>query len=226
MDKNTQNPTLGGTAKLSAKRLLRRARAVDWPTPLLVASVVLSLAFLRSYSLANRGLASEVTRLQEDLETSLPREGDSLTIPSDVTSVAGTRLPLLAGAQAAVWVFFSVPCRDCIAELPSWGQLKTMLAREDTPARFISLDTPLEVRASVTDSRVEIGIAPPGMTRTLHLTVVPCYMLVGPGGKVEWVHRGRLSDSDRTRLQSRVSRPGGADPRAVGVDHVSPSRPD
>ena len=66
---------------------------------------------------------------------------------------------------------------------------------------------------------------PPGMARTLRVTVVPCYMLVGPGGRVEWVHRGRLSDSDLARLHSRVRWAGSADPGTVGADHVSPSRP-
>jgi hypothetical protein len=64
-------------------------------------------------------------------------------------------------------------------------------------ASFLSVDAEKDLRMVVSRTNVEVALAPKGLTRALRIDRIPYYILVAPGGRVEWTHLGRLSGTDR-----------------------------
>ncbi len=205
-DANSNEPRLAHMqAGILSGGIRRIFNSMDAVTTVLVITILLAGCFLWKYRQGVNVLRAQSQQLKTDMEGTLPKAGDLLFAPVQAMRGGIGDVPLLDPARKTLWVLFSVHCRVCMRELPSWEALKQSATADGAAVHFISLDSPRELKEVFgRDGQMEVDLAAKDLSRTLRLTTVPYYMVISPRGRVEWAHRGALSRADRDSLQARL----------------------
>lgn len=177
---------------------------IDWATLLLIVSLALAVMFLWRSSQKARALVAELTTLQETIEDAAPKAGDQLSLPAELPTLRGVRQPLIPVGRPTLWVFFSVGCRICMQDLPSWSNLARSLGQQNAAFLAISLDSGEAPRAVLSQTDVDVVLATKELRRLMRIKSVPFYILISPGGRVAWAHKGHLSTEGVETLRSRL----------------------
>ena len=194
----------GGIGGLRRITLPSLPRGLDWATVLLSVPLVLAMVFLWQSSRTIRTLTSEVGELSKGVDSTMPKDGDQLTLPAEMKTLRGATVPLLSSTQQSAWVFFSTDCVLCMLDLPTSEGLERTLAAENVVTRFISVDPERNARTVVGRTTVELALEPKGLSRMLRVNRIPYYILVAPDGTIEWAHPGRLSEASKAEFISRI----------------------
>jgi len=156
-------------AAASDKPLARRLKyKIDWPTAILLVSLLSAGYYLRRYMTNNRLLMQANRQLQAEMEQAEVKSGDLLFAPVKAEILQGAEIDLLDPSRESAWVIFSVHCAACRGEIPKWLGLSKQIAASHIATHFISLDTRQELNDYFRNgSTLKLEIAPPGFERSL-----------------------------------------------------------
>lgn len=203
-------------AGLSGLRLLRsRFGRLDLSSTLVGITLLAAMFVLWSGLQRSRALSAAVSTLRSALMDTLPKPGDALTPALRAQGPGGQEVALLSADRSSLWIFFSTHCHICMGESGSWQGLASQMKASGVSVNFLSLDRAVDTSEfSHFHEGLPVSTAPKDLLRSLRLTAVPCYVLLGPDGVIKWTHQGALSRSDLAALRGQVEshRSSGANP--------------